>query len=137
MASDQDRYLDPLRTLCLAVVAFEDFPQLKRLDDGDRKVANAAAAVAQLRKLAAAHIGADKEREEIEQRREADAARSARSSVVQRKLAEIRKAFSDAVSVNEQRRGVPARAVPVDPSHARRGVRLVTHASRPRAAARC
>jgi hypothetical protein len=32
---------------------------------------------------------------------------------------------------------VPARVVPVDPSHAHPGVLLVTRASRPRAAARC
>jgi hypothetical protein len=32
---------------------------------------------------------------------------------------------------------VPARALPVDPSHAGRGVLLVTRGDRPRSAARC
>jgi restriction endonuclease len=105
MAADQDKYLDRLRALCLAVVAFEDFPHLKRLEDGERRAAKAEAAVAHLRKLAAAHLGADKEREEIERRREADAERAARTSSMHKRLNEIRQAFMDAVGVGEQKRG--------------------------------
>ncbi|QQR43399.1 hypothetical protein JKA73_30855 [Myxococcus xanthus] len=105
MTADQDKHLDKLKTLCLAIVAFEDFPHLMRIEDGALKVANAKAAVSHLRKLAATHLGADKEREEIERRREADAARAVRTSSMQKKLDETRQAFLEAVGLGEQKRG--------------------------------
>ncbi len=105
MAADQDRYLDQLRALCIAVCAYEDFAHLRRLEDGARKAAAAEAAVAQLRKLAAAHLGADKEREEIERRSEAQAERIARASSLNKRLAEIKGRFVAAFALKEQARG--------------------------------
>ncbi|WP_147448977.1 hypothetical protein [Corallococcus terminator] len=105
LSADQEKHLDKIRDLCLATVAFEDFPHLQRLDDGARKAAKAAESVAHLRKLAATHLGANKEREEIERRKEADAERAVRTSTFSKRINEVRQTFTEALSMGEQKRG--------------------------------
>jgi len=50
MASDQERYREMLIRLMVDVAALDDFPKLRGIEDSDKKLAEAKAAVAELRK---------------------------------------------------------------------------------------
>lgn len=51
MASDQDRYREMLIRLMVDVAALNDFPKLRGVEDSEKKIAEARAAVAELRKF--------------------------------------------------------------------------------------
>lgn len=105
LAADQDRHLEKLRTLCIEVCAFDEFPHLADVEDAPRKVAKAKAAVTELRRLAGAHLKADEERAEIERRTKTEAERMKRLSSMAKGLSEVRRAFAAAFSLKEQARG--------------------------------
>ncbi len=70
LARNQDRYLDDLLNLIMAVTSVEDFSHLERLDDGQAKAERARKAVAALQKLSQPHRDLIEEKREREKRRE-------------------------------------------------------------------
>jgi hypothetical protein len=83
LAADQRRHFDDLLTLILATADITDPGHLKRIEDGERKYADAVAALKTLRDLVEPYRRLWSEEEEAVRRREADRAHaecSARST---------------------------------------------------------
>lgn len=78
MVADQDKYREQLISLMLEVARMEDFPHLRRLEDAERRVADAKAAVKSLRRYTTPIEDEIRKRAETERQiadRRADAAR--------------------------------------------------------------
>jgi multidrug resistance efflux pump len=76
LAADQHRHFDDLLTLILATADITDPSHLKRLEDGERKYAEAVAALKTLRKLVEPYRQLRSDEEEANRRREADRAQA-------------------------------------------------------------
>ena len=106
MATRPDLYHDDLLSLFREVANFTDFSHLKRCDDPEQKICKAKEKVAALRAHTKGHLDLIKEKEEVEQRREAAHQKRARSSAFKNKLEELKTRFQTiAISANHQQRG--------------------------------
>ena len=95
MAGNQSTYLDELLTLILATADITDPSHLKRVEDGDRKYAEATAALDTLRGLVAQYRELRTETEEAMRRQRQDEARAAVQREIRIKLGELRDLLYD------------------------------------------
>ena len=95
MASNQSRYLTELLTLILATADITDPSHLKRVEDGDRKYAEATVALDTLRELVAPYRELRTEAEEAVRRQREEEARAAVQRDIRLKLGELRDLLYD------------------------------------------
>jgi hypothetical protein len=93
LAADQHRHLDELLTLTLATTDITDPSHLKRVEDGERKYAEALVALKTLRELVEPYRQLRSEEDEANRRREADLIKAEMQRAVGEKLAELRTSF--------------------------------------------
>ncbi len=105
LAADQHLYFDDLLTLILATADITDPSHLKRLEDGERRYADAVAALKTLRKLVEPYRQLRSDEEEANRRRESDRAQAEMQRAVNDKLAELRTSFYQIVAMSAQPRG--------------------------------
>ena len=105
LAADQHRHFDELLNLTLATADMSDPSHLKRIEDGDRKYADAVAALKTLRDLVEPYRKLRTEEEEANHRREADRVEAQMQQAMTEKLAELRKSFYEIVALPAQARG--------------------------------
>jgi hypothetical protein len=105
LAADQHRHFDDLLTLLLATADMTDPGHLKRIEDGDRKYADAVAALKTLRDLVEPYRRLRSEEEEASRRREADRLHAEMQRAIKEKLAELRTSFYQIVAMPAQPRG--------------------------------
>lgn len=95
MASNQSHYLDELLALILATADITDPSHLKRVEDGDRKYAEATVALDTLRELVAPYRELRTEAEEAVRKQREDEARAAVQRDIRLKLGELRDLLYD------------------------------------------
>jgi len=105
LAADQHRHFDDLLTLTLATADITDPSHLKRVEDGERKYAEALVALKTLRDLVEPYRQLRSEEEEANRRREADRIKAEMQRAVSEKLAELRTSFYEIVAMPAQQRG--------------------------------
>jgi hypothetical protein len=105
VAADQHRYFDDLLNLILATADVTDPAHLKRLEDGDKKYADAVDAVHTLRKLVEPYRQLRSEEEEANRRRDAERAQAEMQRAITEKLAELKAQFYQIVAMPAQPRG--------------------------------
>lgn len=107
LAADQERHRDTLLRLMVDVAALDDFPKLRGIDDSAKKIAEARAAVAELRKFSKPYetelLAKEKARERIAERQAAEVQKRS----FENRLAELKGRYTDLVaSANPQGRGL-------------------------------
>lgn len=105
LAASQHKYFDDLLNLLLATADMTDPAHLKRLDDGEKKYADAVAAVQALRKHVEPYRKLRTEEEEADRRRETERAKAEIQRAIEEKLDELRLQFNEIVSMSVQERG--------------------------------
>jgi len=95
MATNQNTYLDELLTLILATADVTDPSHLKRVEDGDRKYAEAMVALDTLRELVAPYRALRTEAEEATRHQREEEARAAVQRDVRLKLIELKDLLHD------------------------------------------
>jgi hypothetical protein len=105
LAADQHRYFDDLLNLILATADIVDPSHLKRLEDGEKKYADAVAALRTLRKLVEPYRKLRDEKEDASRRREVERAQAELQRAINEKLHELRTEFYQIVSLPPQPRG--------------------------------
>jgi hypothetical protein len=105
LAADQHRHFDDLLNLVLATADITDPSHLKRIEDGEKKYAEAVAALQTLRQLVEPYRRLRSEVEEANRRREADRIRAEMERAINEKLAELRTSFYEIVTLAAQPRG--------------------------------
>lgn len=105
LAADQHRHFDELLTLILATADMTDPSHLKRIEDGERKYADAVSALKTLRDLVEPYRKLRSEEKEANRRREADRAQAEMQRAINEKLAELRASFYEIVTLPAQPRG--------------------------------
>lgn len=105
LATRQDKYLDTLLNLLLAVSEMDDPAHLKKVDDGERKYREAVEAVAVLRKLVEPYRRWRSEEEEADRRRREEQAKLEIQRATREKLGELRYLLYDITSQPPQQRG--------------------------------
>ena len=105
MAADQHLYFDGLLSLILATADTTDPAHLKRLEDGEKKYADAVAAVQSLRKLVEPYRQLRDEQQEANRRREAERVQAEMQRAVAEKLQELKTQFYAIVTLPAQQRG--------------------------------
>ncbi len=105
LAADQHRHFDELLTLVLATADITDPSHLKRIEDGERKYADAVAALKTLADLVEPYRRLRSEEEEANRRREAERVQAEMQRAITEKLAELRTSFYEIVALPAQPRG--------------------------------
>ncbi|MGB2570301.1 hypothetical protein ACPFP2_17870 [Micromonospora citrea] len=105
LAADQHRHFDDLLNLILATADLTDPGHLKRVEDGERKYAEAVAAVKTLRGVVEPYRRLRTEEEEASRRREAERARADMQRAITDKLGELKADFQTIVRMPLQARG--------------------------------
>lgn len=105
LAADQHRHFDDLLNLVLATADITDPNHLKRIEDGEKKYADAIAAVAVLRKHVVPYRQLRSETEEADRRREVERAQAEIQRAINKKLEELRTQFYGIVGLEAQARG--------------------------------
>lgn len=105
LSANQHRYRDQIIDLMGQVAAFDDFRHLARLEDGARKSAEAAEAVARLRQLYEGHSELVAEREQLTARRMQMHHRLAEQGNLDRGLEDLRSRFLELQAQDAQARG--------------------------------
>jgi hypothetical protein len=106
MASDQDRYREMLIRLMADVAALDDFPKLRGTDDSEKKIAEAKAAVAELRKYTKPYEADLLEQEKARERIADERAKSAEKRSFADRLAALMKVYEElVVTEDHQARG--------------------------------
>ena len=103
-ANESAHRADPLR-LMSEVARFDDFSHLAILDDGEKKVSRARAAVIALRKQIAGHIELVEEQRNIEKRRQRNRRAKLETMETQRMLEALRNEYLDLMLMAPQPRG--------------------------------
>jgi len=105
LAADQHRHFDDLLNLILATADLTDPSHLKRVEDGDRKYAEAVAAVESLRKMVEPLRRLRTEEQEAIRRRETERARIEMQRAITEKLDELKAEFHEIHKMDAQPRG--------------------------------
>jgi restriction endonuclease Mrr len=105
LARDQHKYFEDLLTLILATADITDPAHLKRVDDGQRKYADAVEALKTLRDQVEPYRRLRDEEEQARRNREQGAARAEIARAVNQKLEDLRSEFFVIVTQSEQARG--------------------------------
>jgi hypothetical protein len=105
LAAEQHRHFDDLLNLILATAEITDPSHLKRLEDGERRYADAVDALETLRKQVEPYRKLRSEAEEANRRREAERVQAEMQRAVSEKLAELEGAFNEMVTMPAQARG--------------------------------
>jgi len=105
LAADQHRHFDELLTLILATADITDPSHLKRVEDGERKYADALDALKTLRDLVEPYRRLRSDEEEANRRREAERVQAEMQRAINEKLAELRASFYEIVALPVQPRG--------------------------------
>lgn len=105
LAANQHRHFDDLLTLILATADMTDPSHLKRIEDGERKYADALSALKTLRDLVEPYRKLRSEEEEANRRREADRIKAEMQQAISAKLEELRTSFYEIVALPAQQRG--------------------------------
>jgi len=105
LAANQHRNFDDLLNLLLATADITDPSHLRRIEDGERKYADAVAALTALRKHVEPYRRLRDEEDEANRRREADRIRAEMQRAISDKLTELRAQFNEIVSLPPQPRG--------------------------------
>ena len=105
LAAQQHKYFDDLLNLILATADVTDPAHLKRVDDGQRKYDQAAAALNTLRQQVEPYRRLRTEEQEADRRREADRAKAEIQQAMTQKLEQLRTVFYEIVGQEEQKRG--------------------------------
>jgi hypothetical protein len=105
LAADQHRHFDELLTLVLATADITDPSHLKRIEDGERKYADAVSALKTLRDLVEPYRQLRSDEEEANRRRETDRITAEMQRAINEKLAELRTSFYEIVALPPQPRG--------------------------------
>jgi len=105
LAADQHRHFDDLLNLILATADITDPSHLKRVEDGERKYADAVAALDTLRKMVEPYRKLRSDEEEADRRREAERIKAEMERAVAEKLAELKASFYEIVALPAQPRG--------------------------------
>ena len=95
MSQTQNKYLDELLNLILATADIKNPSHLKRVDDGERKYADAVAALETLRELAGPYRTLRTEADESVRRQREEEARSAVQRDIRQKLIELNDLFHE------------------------------------------
>lgn len=90
LCSDQIKFLGDIRRLFHEVSKMDSFPHLEHVEDSKRKIDKAKKAVAELKRIIEIHDQVNKEGNDIEKRRQAEAEKLQRNMAVRQKLAEIK-----------------------------------------------
>jgi hypothetical protein len=105
LAADQHRHFDDLLNLLLATAEITDPSHLKRAEDGEKKYADALAALETLGKHVEPYRRIRNEVEEADRRREADRIKSEMDRAFNEKLVELKAGFYEIVALAPQPRG--------------------------------
>lgn len=105
LASQQPKYFDELLNLLLATSEITDPSHLRRVDDGDRKYADAVDALDILRKQVAPYRRNRSDEEEAARRREAERAKAELHQAMSQKLDELKLLFVAILKQDPQARG--------------------------------
>jgi hypothetical protein len=105
LAADQHRHFDDLLNLLLATAEITDPTHLKRAEDGQKKYADAVAALDALRKHVEPYRRLRDEVDEANRRREADRIKAEMDRAMTDKLAELKDSFYKIVAMAPQPRG--------------------------------
>src|SRR5216683_284803 len=90
LAADQRRHFDALLTLLLSTADITDPSHLKRVEDGEKKYADAVAALKTLRDLVEPYRRLRTEEDEANRRREAERIQAEMQRAIKDKLTELR-----------------------------------------------
>jgi hypothetical protein len=106
MASDQDRYREMLVRLMVDVAALDDFPKLRGTEDSEKKIAEAKAAVTELRKYTKPYEAELLEQEKARERIADVRAKAAGKRSFEDRLATLMKGYGELVVTEDpQARG--------------------------------
>lgn len=102
MASDQDRYREMLIRLMVDVAALDDFPKLRGIEDHEKKIAEAKAAVTELRKYTKPYEAELLEQEKARERIAEVRATAAEKRDFEDRLAALMKRYGELVAMDDQ-----------------------------------
>lgn len=105
LVREQDEHQDLLLALIVDVAAMDDFPQLRRAEDADAKIAEAKAAVGRLRALVKPYEQALLERQRERERIDASKVEAAERRATAQRLAELMSRYVEIVQMPPQQRG--------------------------------
>jgi hypothetical protein len=105
LAADQHRYFDDLLNLILATAEITDPSHLRRLEDGEKRYAEAVAAIDTLRKHVEPYRTLRDEEEEANRRRTAERVKAEMQRAMNDKLEELKAEFHGIVRLPVQPRG--------------------------------
>lgn len=106
MASDQDRYREMLIRLMVDVAALDDFPKLRGIEDSEKKIAEAKAAVTELRRYTQPYEAELLEQEKARERIAEAQATAAEKRSFEDRLAALKRGYEELVVMDDpQARG--------------------------------